>query len=72
MELIEPGGIVNPMVHVWTFRGKTVARVTPGEVRDEDGRSTLLRSFFPQGSLPGIRWGCGPAACRPRTGSWSA
>jgi hypothetical protein len=60
-ELTSPGAIVDSTVHLWTFRGRTLARLVPAEVADEDPRSTLLRSFFPAAAMPRDpvgRWTC--------------
>jgi len=64
-ELTEPGGLIDATVHVWTFRGRIVARVPPSEVVDEDPRSTVLRSFLPTAALP--RDPLGGWTCRVET-----
>jgi hypothetical protein len=64
-ELIEPGGLIDSLVQVWTFRGRQVARLAPTEVPDDDPRSTLLRSFLPASALP--RDPIGAWTCRVET-----
>jgi hypothetical protein len=64
-ELIEPGGLIDSVIHVWTFRGRTVARIVPAEVNDDDPRSSLLRSFLPAAALP--RDPVGAWTCRVET-----
>jgi hypothetical protein len=51
--LREPGKPKEPIVHVWTFRGQELARVTPEELScDTDGDTEVWRSFFPKEKLP--------------------
>jgi hypothetical protein len=51
--LREPGGLKEPVVHVWTFRGKRVAPpIRPSELSCDDGDATVVRSYFPAGQLP--------------------
>jgi hypothetical protein len=64
-ELAEPGGLVEPVVHVWTFRGRTLARLRPERVDDDDPRSTLLRTYFPEAAMP--KDPVGPWSCRVET-----
>jgi hypothetical protein len=58
--LREPGGIKEDVVHVWSYRGTVVTRLTPDRVRC-DGDGVVFRSFFPQQLLPkdptGV-WAC--------------
>jgi hypothetical protein len=49
--LVEPGGVKEDVVHVWTHRGKTVLRVVPEKLSCEaDG--VVYRSALPVESLP--------------------
>src|SRR5262249_51167953 len=59
--LREPGGVKEDVIHIWTRRGREIARVTPEHMRCEDGDGEIFRSFFPRGELPGDptgRWAC--------------
>jgi len=49
--LREPGGLKEDVVHVWTRRGRELARVTPDRVKC-DGDGVVFRSFFPRSELP--------------------
>jgi hypothetical protein len=49
--LREPGGLKEQVVHVWTFRGKEIARVPPDRMRC-DGDGAVYRSVFPTEKLP--------------------
>lgn len=49
--LREPGGLKEPVVHVWTYRGHEVARVSPERIRC-DGDGVVFRSYFPEELLP--------------------
>lgn len=49
--LREPGGLKEPVVHVWTHHGREVARMTPVRL-DCDGDGIVYRSLFPQQDLP--------------------
>src|SRR5262249_53949832 len=58
--LREPGGIKEPVVHVWTFRGNELERVTPERI-ECDGDGIVYRSYFPQKLLPrdaAGKWSC--------------
>ncbi|MDB4958185.1 MAG: hypothetical protein JWO36_5754 [Myxococcales bacterium] len=56
----EPGGLKEPLVHVWTLHRREVARITPDQLRC-DGDGIVFRSYFPQDKMPkdptGI-WSC--------------
>jgi len=59
--LREPGGLKEDVVHIWSRRGKEVARVTPEHMRCNDGDGEVFRSFFPMSELPADptgRWAC--------------
>ena len=59
--LREPGGLKEPVVHVWTFRGKRVVPpIKPNELQCDGDDATVFRSYFPQDQLP-----------RDPTGKWS-
>ncbi len=49
--LREPGGLKEGVVHVWTFRGHELARVTPDRLTC-DGDGVVYRSAFPAKQLP--------------------
>ncbi len=58
--LREPGGIKEPIVHVWTHRGLRV-EIKPDELQCHDGDATVFRSYFPQDQLPSNpagKWNC--------------
>lgn len=57
--LREPGGLKEPVVHVWIYRGHEVARIAPERVRC-DGDGVVFRSYFPKQQLP-----------KDPTGMWS-
>jgi hypothetical protein len=60
--LREPGGLKEPIVHVWTFRGnRIVPPIRPSELQCDDGDATVFRSYFPQDQLPPDptgKWSC--------------
>ena len=60
--LREPGGLKEPVVHVWTFRGhRVVPPIRPEELQCDDGDATVFRSYFPQELLPADptgKWSC--------------
>jgi hypothetical protein len=60
--LREPGGIKEPIVHVWTFRGQQIIPpLTPEELQCNDGDATVFRSTFPPEQLPRNpvgKWAC--------------
>jgi hypothetical protein len=59
--LREPGGLKEPIVHVWTRNGlRLLPPIKPDELQCDDGDATVFRSYFPQDQLP-----------RNPTGSWS-
>jgi len=59
--LREPGGLKEPVVHVWTFRGKRIVPpIKPSQLSCDDGDATVFRSYFPEDQLP-----------RDPTGKWS-
>jgi hypothetical protein len=59
--LREPGGIKEPIVHVWSFRGKPIIPpVKPDELQCDEGDASVFRSYFPQDLLP-----------KDPTGTWS-
>ncbi len=49
--LREPGGLKEPIEHVWTLRGSEVARVAPDRI-ECDGDGVVYRSYFPAEDLP--------------------
>jgi hypothetical protein len=49
--LREPGGLKEPIVHVWTHGGLRVV-IKPDELQCDDGDATVFRSHFPQDQLP--------------------
>ena len=58
--LREPGGVKEGVVHVWTFRGHELARVTPDRLMC-DGDGVVYRSAFPSRQLPADptgMWSC--------------
>jgi hypothetical protein len=58
--LREPGGLKEPVVHVWTHRGLRVV-IQPDELSCNDGDATVFRSYFPQDQLPSNptgKWTC--------------
>jgi len=64
--LREPGGIKEPVVHVWKFRGQQVIPpIKPDELQCNDGDATVFRSTFPQDQLP--RNPVGPWSCATYT-----
>ena len=51
--LREPGGLKEPVVHIWTFKGqRLVPPIKPDELQCDDGDATVFRSYFPQDQLP--------------------
>ena len=58
----EPGGIKEPGVHVWTFRGQQIIPpIKPDELQCNDGDATVFRSTFPADQLPRNpvgKWSC--------------
>jgi hypothetical protein len=57
--LREPGGLKEGVVHVWTLRGREIARTTPDQLHC-DGDGLVFRSYFPAELRP-----------KPPTGMWS-
>jgi hypothetical protein len=49
--LREPGGLKEPVLHVWTHRGNELARLSPEHLRC-DGDGVVFRSYFPPDKLP--------------------
>ena len=49
--LREPGGLKEPVLHVWTYRGHELARLSPERLRC-DGDGIVFRSYFPQDKVP--------------------
>jgi hypothetical protein len=49
--LREPGGLKEPVLHIWTFHGHELARISPERLRC-DGDGVVFRSYFPQDKLP--------------------
>ena len=49
--LREPGGIKEPVVHVWTLHRREITRMTPDRI-DCDGDGIVFRSVFPPEKLP--------------------
>ncbi len=59
--LREPGGLKEDVIHIWSRRGRELARITPEHMRCQDGDGEVFRSFFPKGELPADptgRWAC--------------
>ncbi len=60
--LREPGGIKEPVVHVWTYRGKQLGEpLRPDILQCDDRESVVARSRFPQELLPSDptgKWAC--------------
>lgn len=59
--LREPGGLKEDVIHIWSRRGRELARVTPEHMRCNDGDGEVFRSFFPMGEMPADptgRWAC--------------
>jgi hypothetical protein len=49
--LREPGGLKEPVLHIWTFKGHELVRLSPERMRC-DGDGVVFRSYFPQDKLP--------------------
>jgi hypothetical protein len=59
--LREPGGLKEPVVHVWKLRGRRIVPpIRPEELQCDDGDETVFRSYFPQDMMP-----------KDPTGKWS-
>lgn len=58
--LREPGGIKEPVVHVWRQHGKLRVTVKPDVLQCDDGDAVVVRSYFPKEQLP-----------KDPTGHWS-
>lgn len=60
--LREPGGIKEPVVHVWTHRGKRILPpIKPNQLQCDAADATVFRSYFPQDKLPADptgKWSC--------------
>ncbi|HSS02504.1 MAG TPA: DUF5924 family protein [Kofleriaceae bacterium] len=59
--LREPGGLKEDVVHIWSRRGREIARVTPEHMRCNDGDGEVFRSFFPMSEMPADpigKWAC--------------
>jgi len=59
--LREPGGLKEDVIHIWSWRGHELARVTPEHMRCNDGDGEVFRSMFPMGEMPPDptgRWAC--------------
>src|SRR5690606_1209254 len=64
--LREPGGLKEPVVHVWTHRGKRIVPpIKPTELLCDDAEAPVFRSYFPQDQLPADP--TGPWACATYT-----
>jgi hypothetical protein len=57
--LREPGGLKEPVVHVWRHKGHELARIAPERIRC-DGDGVVFRSYFPKELIP-----------KDPTGMWS-
>src|SRR5205814_8138196 len=58
--LREPGGVKEPVVHVWKHRGLRVT-VKPDTLQCDDGDAVVVRSYFPKEQLPSDptgHWSC--------------
>src|SRR4051794_22325609 len=49
--LREPGGLKEPVIHVWLHKGHEVARLSPDRLRC-DGDGEVFRSYLPKDKLP--------------------
>jgi hypothetical protein len=49
--LREPGGVKEPVVHRWTFRGNEIASITPEQMKC-DGEGVVYRSVLPASLIP--------------------
>jgi hypothetical protein len=59
--LREPGGLKEPVVHVWTLRGRAVARATPDVLQCDGDDAVVVTSAFPQDQMPADpigAWSC--------------
>ena len=59
--LREPGGLKEDVIHIWSWRGHELARMTPEHMRCNDGDGEVFRSMFPIGEMPPDptgRWAC--------------
>jgi len=59
--LREPGGIKEPVVHVWRLNGTEIHRQTPDQMQCEDGDAVVFRSYLPPEKLPSNpvgTWSC--------------
>lgn len=64
--LREPGGLKEPVVHVWTHRGKRIVPpIKPTELSCDDEEAPVFVSYFPQDQLPADP--TGPWACATYT-----
>jgi len=57
--LREPGGLKEPVIHVWLHKGHEVARISPDRLHC-DGDGDVFRSYIPKDKLP-----------KDPTGAWS-
>jgi len=60
--LREPGGLKEPIVHVWTHRGKALGEaITPDVLQCDDPEAVVARSTFPAARMPADptgTWSC--------------
>lgn len=57
----EPGGLKEDVIHIWSCRGRELARMTPDHMRCNDGDGEVFRSMFPMGEMPADptgKWTC--------------
>ena len=59
--LREPGGLKEDVIHIWSRRGRELARLTPERMTCNDGDGVVVRSFFPMAEMPADptgKWAC--------------
>lgn len=59
--LREPGGVKEPVLHVWRFHNHLRVTVKPDVLQCDDGHALVVRSYFPKGELPSDptgKWSC--------------
>ena len=60
--LREPGGLKEPVVQQWTFRGKALGGpLQPEVMKCDDGDAVVVRSYFPTDRIPADptgKWAC--------------
>jgi hypothetical protein len=59
--LREPGGLKEDVIHIWSWRGRELARMTPEHMHCNDGDGEVFLSKFPMGEMPADptgKWAC--------------